>query len=69
MKHGLPDPVADAAVQPLRLAWDGVQLHAHPAISPEEIDGVVKRLMRLRDLQIRNKTVIIRLTDEHEIYL
>ena len=50
MKHALPDPVADAAMQPLRLAWDGVQLHVHPRVTPEEIDGIIARLKRLQDV-------------------
>lgn len=59
MKHGRPDPVADAALQPLRFAWDGVQLHAHPTITADEIEGIIARLKRLQEALTSHKHGII----------
>ncbi|MDR3427779.1 hypothetical protein [Silvimonas sp.] len=68
MKHGLPDPVADAVAQPLRLAWDGVQLHAIPSITPLEIEGIIQRLVKLHEMQMRaappKPTILIPTLDE-----
>lgn len=44
------DPVRDALVLPLRLGWDGVQLHAAADITVHELDGVLRRLETLRNM-------------------
>lgn len=44
----MSDPVRDALVQPLRLGWDGVQLHAAADLTVHELDGVMRRLETLR---------------------
>ena len=43
------DAIAGAAVQPLRLAWDGVQIYVLPDVLPDEIDAVIDRLIFYRD--------------------
>jgi len=46
MKHR-SDPVYEATEEPLRIAWDGLKLHAHPQVTVEELQGVIARLQRL----------------------
>lgn len=58
MAREVTDPVRAACLQPLRIAWDGVQLHATPTIAAKEIDGVIERLQRLRTLVDRPTLIL-----------
>lgn len=56
------DRVRDALVQPLRLGWDGVQLHAAADLTVHELDGVMHRLEALRNVllnQPKNRLLLL----------